>query len=132
MPFIKLPTNQNNIGNNSVEGGVIVPFAVKLSETWDVGMQTEFDFNKNQDASGYNLGFVNTVSFGRELSERWSTYFELFTQQTTERGSQFVATFDTGLKYLLTENIQLDAGVNIGLTQAADDIQPFMGVSIRF
>lgn len=132
MPFIKLPTNQNNIGNNSVEGGVIVPFAVKLSETWDVGMQTEFDFNKNQDASGYNLGFVNTVSFGHELSDRWSTYFELFTQQTTERGSQFVATFDTGLKYLLTENIQLDAGVNIGLTQAADDIQPFMGVSVRF
>ena len=58
--------------------------------------------------------------------------FELFTEQTTERGSQFVATFDTGLKYLLTENIQLDAGVNIGLTQAADDIQPFMGVSVRF
>ncbi|WP_223300931.1 transporter [Oscillatoria nigro-viridis] len=56
----------------------------------------------------------------------------MFTEQTTERGSQFVATFDTGLKYLLTENIQLDAGVNIGLTQAADDIQPFMGVSVRF
>ncbi|WP_420371229.1 hypothetical protein [Fischerella thermalis] len=28
--------------------------------------------------------------------------------------------------------MQLDAGVNIGLTQAADDFQPFIGLSVRF
>lgn len=132
MPFIKLPTNQNNLGNNSIEGGVIFPFAVSLSDQWDVGMQTEFDFNKNDASSGYNLGFVNTISFGYQINSRWSSYFELFTEKTTATGSQFVATFDTGLKYLLTEDIQLDAGVNIGLTQAANDFQPFMGVSVRF
>lgn len=132
MPFIKIPTNQNNLGNNSIEGGIIFPFAISLSEKWDVGMQTEFDLNKNQDASGYNVGFVNTVSFGYQIDSKWSTYFELFTKKTTERGADFVATFDTGLKYLLTENVQLDAGINIGLTQAADDLQPFVGLSVRF
>lgn len=132
MPFIKFPTNQNNLGNNSIEGGIIFPFAISLSDKWDVGMQTEFDLNKNEDASGYNVGFVNTVSFGYEINNKLSTYFELFTETTTERSSDFVATFDTGLKYLLTENVQLDAGINIGLTEAADDLQPFVGLSVRF
>ncbi|HEY9849147.1 MAG TPA: transporter [Leptolyngbyaceae cyanobacterium] len=132
MPFIKFPTNQNNLGNNSIEGGVIFPLAIGLSDKWDVGMQTEFDFNKNEADAGYNVGFVNTVSFGYQINSRLSSYFELFTEARTESGSQFVATFDTGLKYLLTENVQLDAGVNIGLTEAADDLQPFMGLSVRF
>lgn len=132
MPFIKFPTNQNDLGNNSIEGGIIFPLAIGLSEQWDVGMQTEFDFNKNDSDAGYNVGFVNTVSFGYEIDSKWSSYFELFTEKTTESGSQFVATFDTGLKYLLTENIQLDAGINIGLTEAADDLQPFVGLSTRF
>lgn len=105
MPFVKFPTNQNNLGNNSIEGGIIFPLAISLSDKWDVGMQTEFDFNKNENDLGYNLGFVNTVSFGYEINSKWSSYFELFTEQRTENGSQFVATFDTGLKYLLTENI---------------------------
>lgn len=132
MPFIKFPTNQNNLGNNSIEGGIIFPLAIGLSNKWDVGMQTEFDFNKNQDDLGYNVEFANTVSFGYEIDPKWSSYFELFTEVTTESGSQFIATFDTGLKYLLTENLQLDAGVNIGLTEAADDLQPFVGLSVRF
>ncbi len=128
LPFVKIPTSQNGLGNGSVEGGVIFPFAVKLSDTWDVGMQTELDVNKID--SGYNISSVNTVSFGHELSKQWSTYFELYTNTGTGKG--FAATFDTGLKYLLTENVQLDAGVNIGLTEAADAIQPFVGVSVRF
>ena len=129
MPFVKIPTSQNGIGNGSVEGGIIIPFAVKLSETWDVGMQTELDLNAKGGGS-YNVGFVNTISFGHELSDKWSTYFELYTNTGAERG--FAATFDTGLKYLSAENVQLDAGVNIGLTEAAEAIQPFLGLSVRF
>jgi Putative MetA-pathway of phenol degradation len=129
MPFVKIPTAQNGIGNGSVEGGIIFPFVVKLSDKWDVGMQTELDLNAQGEGS-YNTGFVNTVSVGHELSDKWSTYFEIYSNTGAQRG--FAATFDTGLKYLVTENVQLDAGVNIGLTEAADAIQPFVGLSVRF
>jgi len=132
LPFIKFPTNQDNLGNNSIEGGIIFPLAIGLSKRWDLGLQTEFDFNKNEPDPGYNVGFVNAASFGYKITNRLGTYFELFTQTTTERNSQFVVTFDTGLLYLLTENFQLDAGVNLGLTQGADDFNPFVGFSVRF
>ena len=38
MPFIKSPTNQDGLGNTSVEGGVIFPLAVELPwglRAWD-------------------------------------------------------------------------------------------------
>ena len=47
-------------------------------------------------------------------------------------GSSWVGTVDLGLTYALTKNIQLDAGVNIGVTRAADDWNPFVGISFRF
>jgi hypothetical protein len=43
-----------------------------------------------------------------------------------------VATFDCGMTYRLTRDVQLDAGANIGLTKAADDVNPFVGLSVRY
>ena len=42
------------------------------------------------------------------------------------------ATFDFGFTYAITRDIQLDAGMNIGLTDAADDLNPFIGLSMRY
>jgi long-subunit fatty acid transport protein len=40
--------------------------------------------------------------------------------------------FGVGITYAVTKNLQLDAGVNVGLTSAADQINPFVGFSARF
>jgi hypothetical protein len=39
---------------------------------------------------------------------------------------------DFGLTYGLTDDIQLDAGINIGVTRSAEDFNPFVGLSWRF
>lgn len=132
VPFIKFPTNQNNLGNSSLEGGIIFPLAIELSEQWDIGLMTQFNLNKDEIDDGYNVGFINSVALGYGINPQWGTYLELYTEVTTEANSQFIASIDTGFKYLLTDNLQLDFGVNVGLTQAADDFQPFLGISARF
>ncbi len=43
-----------------------------------------------------------------------------------------VVVLGTGVTYKLRKNLQLDAGVNVGVTPAADRINPFVGVSTRF
>lgn len=50
---------------------------------------------------------------------------------SAERGSHWQATADFGLTYALTEDVQLDGGVNVGLTRAAEDVNPFLGLSVR-
>ncbi|OKH50323.1 hypothetical protein NIES2101_19900 [Calothrix sp. HK-06] len=129
---VKFPTNQDNLGNNAIEGGITLPFVIALSEQLNLGMETGFALNKNNNDSGYNVGFINSVVLGYQATEKLGTYIEFFTDFTTESNSELVATFDTGVTYLLTENLQLDAGVNIGLTQASDDFNSFVGFSVRF
>lgn len=43
-----------------------------------------------------------------------------------------IGTFDFGVTYKVRPNIQLDAGVNIGLTRSADDVNPFVGLTVRY
>jgi long-subunit fatty acid transport protein len=37
-----------------------------------------------------------------------------------------------GILYQPKENLQLDAGLNVGVTRASDVINPFVGVTKRF
>jgi hypothetical protein len=132
MPFVKLPTNQDDLGNNSVEGGIILPFAVALPRGWGMGMMTEVDFIRDEAGAGHHPEFINTVTFAHDLIGPLAGYVEFFSLVSTERASEWVGTVDVGLTYALTDDIQLDAGANIGVTRSADDINPFFGISWRF
>lgn len=132
MPYVKLPANQDQLGNNSVEGGVILPLAVKLPAGWDVGVMTQFDFNRNAIGSGRHVEFVNTITCAHDLVGKLGGYVEFFSNVSAERGSPWIGTVDVGFTYGLTDDIQLDAGVNVGVTRSADDVNPFLGLSWRF
>lgn len=132
MPFIKFPTNQHGLGNNAVEGGVILPYNRGLANGWEMGLQTEGDFVKNDDRSGYHAEWVNSITFGHELGGKFGGYAEIFSQHSFESGARWVGTLDFGVTYGATEDIQLDAGVNIGISPAAPDVEFFTGISFRF
>ena len=46
--------------------------------------------------------------------------------------SQPLETIDTGLLLAITSDVQLDCGVNFGITRRATDFNPFVGLSVRF
>lgn len=132
MPFMKLPTNQDELGNNSVEGGVIVPLAVELPAGWGMGLMTEIDCIRDGVGDGYHAEFINSITFSHDIVGDLGGYVEFWSLVSTEDNSEWVGSVDLGLTYGLTENIQLDGGVNIGVTDSAEDINPFLGVSFRF
>jgi hypothetical protein len=132
MPYVKLPTNQDHVGNNSVEGGLIIPFTADLPGGWGVGIMTQFDANRDEVGRGHHAEFVNSITFGHHIARDMSAYVEFFSAVSTERGSEWVGTFDFGFTYGLTPDIQLDGGMNVGVTRSADDLNPFLGISWRF
>ena len=131
MPFLKLPT-AGDLGNGAVEGGVIFPFAMELPAEWGLGAQIEVDHLRDSSGSSYHQEFSNTVAVSHDLGEKLGFYVELFNSVSNERHSAWIATFDFGFTYAVTRDIQLDAGMNIGLTDAADDFNPFIGLSMRY
>ena len=131
MPFVKLPTNSNGLGNGSVEFGIIAPLAIDLSERIGLTLMTEVDMVEQDDGSGLTPSFIDSASLGFELSERLGVYSEIFTEKRSD-SDPWAATVDVGTTFQLAEDLQLDAGANIGVTDAADDVMLFLGISGRF
>ena len=131
-PYVKLPTSQEGIGNREVEGGLILPLAVELPGDFYLGLTTRFDAVRNEEEPGYDAEFINTVELGHDLFGNLYGYLEFFSALSTERDAEWEGSFNPGLIYELTDNFQLNAGVNIGVTRSADDLYLFAGLAWRY
>src|SRR5262245_10048745 len=85
MPFVKLPTNQDKLGNNSVEGGLILPLAVELPAGWGMGVMTEFDCIRDGAGDGYHAEFVNSITFSHDIAGNLGGYIEFWSLASNER-----------------------------------------------
>lgn len=132
MPFVTFPTASDGLGSDGVEGGIIVPFAAELPGEFALGVMAEFDFNRASDGDGMVVDFVHTVTLGHDLVGDLAGYVEYAGFANLNRDEDYRGYLDTGLTYALTSDIQLDAGVRLGLTRAAEDIGVFVGMSLRF
>ena len=132
LPFVKFPTSTAGLGNNAVEGGVIFPLAVKLPHDFDLGLETAVSFLHDDSDSDYHQNFINSITLGHAIFGKLSGYMEFFSDISTGSHSSWVGTVDTGLEFLVTKNVQLDCGCNFGVTRAADDFNPFAGITVRF
>lgn len=132
MPYVKLPTSDDDLGNDAVEGGLIIPLSVDLGGGWGLGVMTEVDFVEDSDTDGYHAEWVNSITFSRDLTERLGAYVEFFSVVSSEPSAPWIGTLDVGATFAVSENVQLDAGVNFGLTRSADDVSPFIGLTVRF
>lgn len=132
MPFIKLPTAENDLGNGEVEGGLITVLGFEWPAGWSGAVMAEFDVAADESGEGFHAVFVNSVTTGHSLTENTSFFVELVSVAGAESGADYEAYFNTGLIWAPSSQWQWDAGVRVGLTSASTDFTPFLGVSVRF
>ena len=89
-------------------------------------------FLRGDEGADNQASFVNSITFSHNLVGKLAGYVEFFSEVSTGRDARWVGTVDLGLTYGLTDNLQLDAGINLGVTESADDLNPFLGLSWRF
>lgn len=131
--FLKLPTNQDHLGNDYVEGGLGLPLAVELPKGWWLGVTPEFHcFHDVNGGGGYHMNFAGTAFLWHSIIGSLSGYVETANWVSAEHDTPWISTVDIGLTYVWGAHVQLDAGAYIGATRAANDITPFLGVSLRF
>jgi len=130
IPFVKLPLREEQLGNGSVEGGLGIPYAFDIPG-WDVGFQTGFHRNLNDSGNRYHTESDNSVSIGHALIGKLSVAAEFFSSVSTEHGKGWVGTVDTWLTYQISKNLRVDGGVYIGVTAAAADWHPWVGMTWR-
>ncbi len=132
MPFIQLPTGTGGLSDHHVEGGLILPLNAQLPEGFEMGTMAEFDINRNDENDGYGVDFVHTITFDHELFEKVEGYVEYVGISPMGTSHNYLAYFDTGVTYAITKEIQLDGGINIGLSGDTDAFTVFSGLSLRY
>lgn len=132
LPFVTLPTDDNNgIGVEEVEGGIIVPFAVVLGGKFGLGVNAGLFFVRDDAADTDTNGFVS-AALSYEWTERFGTYYEIAATFGTNAPDGDPVVLGTGFTYALADATQLDGGVNFGITDAAERWAPFVGITRRF
>ena len=132
MPFVNLPTNSGGLSHKLLEGGIIVPFAISLPSDWNMGAMLQWNRAKNEGDDAFHHEWVSSITFGHDLIGDLAGYAEFWNLSSTESSSTWTATLDFGLTYEVVKNVQLDAGMNVGITESADDLNPFLGISALF
>jgi hypothetical protein len=133
LPFVVLPTDRHNgISPEFAEGGLIVPYAVKLTDKLGLGINAGVSWLKEDADSSYHAEYLASASLGVEWTDKLGTFYEVAGRFNTTDPRGDTVLLGTGLTYRLSKNLQLDAGVNFGVTPAADRFNPFVGLAVRF
>lgn len=128
MPFVKLPTGRRT-GNQYWEGGVVAPFACQLPRDWSLGSQLQATWLRDEATARHCLELAPTLTVGHDLYKTLGGFVEVAgAWDSRERG--WAATLNGGPVWRVTDNVQLDLGLNYPLTKDTETTY-FLGVSFR-
>jgi len=133
IPFVKLPTAKRGIGNRRVEGGLAVPVSFRLVGPVTATLGPELDLIADADGHGHHVAAVNLVNLSATVAPNLTLIGELWSNLNFDpAGTTKQASADAALAYALSNNLQLDVGVNAGLTSDTTDVELYTGLSLRF
>ena len=134
LPFVSLPTAQHGLGAGGFQGGLVAPVALALPAGFSLSLDPEVDVARN-GTGGVRPVYVSALSLGHALTPQVSGAVELWASaEHAPDGWETRATADLALAWIpkASPNLQLDAGVNLGLNRTTPDVQAYVGASRRF
>lgn len=132
MPFITLPTHSDNLDSErDVSGGIILPFATELDGGWGLGVMLEMDIVRNEADDAYTIVWVQSITVARDIVGDLGGFLEIVNLASADDDAASEAYFNCGVTYGFGDDIQLDGGTNIGLTEGSEDTRFFLGISVR-
>lgn len=129
MPYVTIPTH-TAVSEHRWAGGLILPFAITLPNSWSLGIMSQFDFIERSESDSSQFRWLQSVTTGIPISERVSTYVEMVAVTNPKAPVQLSG--NAGFNLQVTENLVFDVGCRIGINRAAPDLGVFSGFSVRF
>jgi hypothetical protein len=124
---VKVPTATHGLGNDQVDAALTLPYGRDLGAGWDLAAMTTVVWA--QTDFGRRLLWQNSLSIYHEFVPDLGGFVEL---ASSAGESRHVLVFNCGVTRLLSPTLQLDCGVNIGLTSTAPDLGVFAGFARKF
>lgn len=131
--FVKVPTAARGLGNDNLEYILNLPFTTTLPNKFSLTAEPAIGLLRNLNNTGYQGDYQMLINLNRPIiGEVVTAALELALDFPGDHHIGPRHTLDPSLQWLVTPNLQLDVGVYIGLTKAAPDFNPYVGISFRF
>lgn len=133
IPWVKVPTAADGLGNNATEGGVIASLSVSLPRDMSLSVNSEIDTLKDATAGGHHANYVNIVGLNLPVIKDVTFTGEFWSQVNDDpSGSVLQMSLDAALAWTVRPNTQLDIGANFGLNRDTPQLQVYGGIAQRF
>lgn len=121
IPYIKVPSSTGGVGADSIEGGLIIPWATGVGAGITAGAMLRWDHVRNDDDNGYDSRFLVTAFAQRNLTGSLGIYGEAALQAASTGLSEWAGSVGVGATWQLTQSVLLDYEVLRGLNARASD-----------
>lgn len=133
IPYVKVPTARQAIGNGQWEGGIVGAANIPLPAHFTLTFGPEIDILADDEGGGHHVGLVSLVNVSHPVTKDINAYVEFWNQQELAPGGTIHQySIDLAGTYQLKKTLQLDAGINIGLNRETCGTQLYLGISKRF
>jgi hypothetical protein len=132
MPYATLPTGGAAIGAGEWSAGLLVPLSYDLGGGVPLGLTGRVEAAADSDRDGRHLAYGGVAGLSVPLSDTLGATFEIAATRDEDpagHSSEWLAGLSAG--WMAKDDLQLDAGANIGL-HGAPDVQLYLGLSRRF
>jgi len=133
-PVVKIPTATRSLGNGKWEAGLLIPVGYVIASTpLSLGATPELDWVADGDGHGHHAAMAQVIGLGWAASDKVGLSAELWGQWDWDpAGTMRQYSADASLAFLPSNDVQLDAGANVGLNRQTPDLELYAGVSKRF
>ena len=92
VPYVLLPTDSKAVGNNSVQGGVILPWSMDIAAGTKAAAMVEWDELRNVANTRYDTRWYGTAYIKWDLGKTLGAYAETTLSDSTAGSSTFAGT----------------------------------------
>jgi Putative MetA-pathway of phenol degradation len=127
MPYVEFPTSEDE---TEMAGGLIVPLAI--AGPWETGLGTmaQMDVLPDGDGDGHHVEWLVTATVARDLLGNMAGFVEGTSAIASQHGGSR-SLVNAGLTFAATPDFQLDAGARLGVSDEAEGVAFFLGISYR-
>jgi outer membrane putative beta-barrel porin/alpha-amylase len=131
FPQMRVPTGARFFSSEQVLPGFNLAYSWKLNDWVELECNTQLN-RRRDDSEHFYMEFIQTINVEYDLSERWGAFTEwVMFSPCGALTAQTQHYLHGGFVYFPTRNVQLDAHIGMGISQAADDLA-FTGVGASF
>jgi hypothetical protein len=112
IPYVVVPVNSSAVGNDSVEGGLIVPWEWNLGGGFKTEAMAEWDEFRNVSNTRYDTRWYGSAVAQWDFGGRVGAYAEATLSLSTAGASTDIGTFGGGATLSASKNFQWDFEVS--------------------